>query len=68
MSDRHGSTEALRQTLVQFLMEAIGAPDDDEIGRNMAETVREAARGVALAAAVPPAAVRTARQGAAGRE
>lgn len=34
-------TQALQESLVTFLMEIIGAPDDEEIARNAAQVVRE---------------------------
>ncbi|WP_327256258.1 hypothetical protein [Streptomyces sp. NBC_01244] len=34
-------TQALQESLVAFLMEVIGAPDDEEIARNAAQVVRE---------------------------
>jgi hypothetical protein len=34
-------TQALQESLVQFLMEIIGAPDDEEIARNAAQVVRD---------------------------
>ncbi|MER5548933.1 hypothetical protein ABT072_42540 [Streptomyces sp. NPDC002589] len=43
MAERQESTEALRHALVQFLTEVIGAPDDEEIARNAAETGRRPA-------------------------
>ncbi|MFJ8781203.1 MULTISPECIES: hypothetical protein [unclassified Streptomyces] len=43
MTERQVSTEALRQTLVQLLMAAIGAPDDEEIARAATGAVREPA-------------------------
>ncbi|ALO99017.1 MULTISPECIES: hypothetical protein [Streptomyces] len=34
------STDALRTSVVEFLMAVIGAPDDEEIARNADEAVR----------------------------
>ncbi|MCX4782637.1 hypothetical protein [Streptomyces sp. NBC_01264] len=38
---RKSQTQALQESLVTFLMEIIGAPDDEEIARNAAQVVRE---------------------------